>query len=145
MRQAILYDISENLKALAVPFFLGQGTDILIRHDFLDAKWSTGNKRIHYEALIFANEYDRVVYMFEETRETGGGFSFGSSASSSFQSGKTLYRKVKSIQYGPDGRAYEYALDLGAIPKAVKEAAKRAGWKFKTVLQRQKALYPPAQ
>lgn len=80
--------------------------------------------------------------MWEKTLETGSGFSGGYDGGSSFQSGTTLYRKVKSIQYGPDGRAYEYNLDLGAIPKAVKEAAKQYGWKFKSVLAKAKAAYP---
>ena len=112
--------------------------------EFLDAKWSTGSKKINYEASIFADEQERIVYMFEKTTEIGQGLSFGLSGGSSFQSGSTLYRKVKSIQYGPDGKAYEYSLDLGAISKAVKEAAKRGGWKFKTVLNRKKASYPVA-
>jgi hypothetical protein len=51
-------------------------------------------------------------------------------------------RKVKSVQYGPDGKAYEYTLDLGAVSKLVKDIAKRHGWKFKTVLSRSKASYP---
>lgn len=143
MKQPILYEISESLKALGVPFHYGYGTDIMVNTDFLDAKWSSGNKRIHYEALILANESERSVYMYELTAETGGGYSFGMSSDSSFQAGKTLFRKVKSIQYGLDGKAYEYAFDLGAISKAVKAAAKRAGWKFKTVIRKDKALYPP--
>ena len=49
---------------------------------------------------------------------------------------------MKSVQYGLDGKAYEYTLDLGAIPKAVKETAKQHGWKFKTVLNKNKAVYP---
>jgi glycine cleavage system H lipoate-binding protein len=40
---------------------------------------------------------------------------------------------VKNVQYGLDGKVYEYSLDLGAIPKTVKETAKQYGWKFKTV------------
>ena len=80
--------------------------------------------------------------MWEMTKETGHGLSFGGESGSSFQSGKTLFRKVKSVQYGPDGKAYEYTLDLGAIPKVVKEATKQHGWNFKTVLRRDKASWP---
>jgi hypothetical protein len=49
---------------------------------------------------------------------------------------------VKSTQYGAEGKVYEYELDLGAIPKAVKNIAKEGGWKFKTVLSKAKASYP---
>ena len=143
MKQEIITEIKEKLAALSIPAQYGNGTDIAINTEFLDAKWSTGSKKISYEALIFVNERERAVYMYEKTTEMGGGLSFGMNAESSFQSGSTLFRKVKSVQYGPDGKAFEYTLDLGAIPKAIKEAAKRGGWKFKTVLNRSKAMYLP--
>ena len=144
MKQQIIAEIKERLSALGLPAQYGSDADIAVNTEFLDAKWSTGSKKINYEASIFADEQERIVYMFEKTTKIGQGLSFGLSGGSSFQSGSTLYRKVKSIQYGPDGKAYEYSLDLGAISKAVKEAAKRGGWKFKTVLNRKKASYPVA-
>lgn len=52
----------------------------------------------------------------------------------------TMFRKVKSMQYGPEGKVYEYNFDLGAIPKTVKEIAKANGWKFKTVVLKKKAM-----
>lgn len=142
MRQEMLAEISGKLSALGVPVQYGYGADITINTEFLDARWSTGSKKISYEASIFANEKDKAVYMYEKTTETGHGLSFGASGGTSFQSGSTLFRKVKSVQYGPDGKAYEYNLDLGAIPKAVKETAKRCGWKFKVVLNKNTAMYP---
>ena len=53
-----------------------------------------------------------------------------------------MFRKVKSIQYSAEGKVYEYTLDLGEITKIVKEIAKVNGWKFKTVLKKEKAMYP---
>lgn len=141
MKQQIITEIKEKLEAIGIPVQFGSETDIAINAEFLDSKWSSGSKKINYEALILANERERVVYMYEKTTETGSGLSFGMSAESSFQSGSTLFRKVKGVQYGPDGKAFEYTLDLGAIPKTAKEAAKRSGWKFKTVLNRNKAVY----
>lgn len=141
MKQQIITEIKERLSALGLPAHDGNDTDIIVNAEFLDAKWSTGSKKIRYEAAIFADEREQIVYMFEKTTESGQGLSFGISEGSSFQSGSTLYSKVKSIQYGPDGKAYEYVLDLGAIPKATKETALRYGWKFKTVLNRKKASY----
>jgi hypothetical protein len=142
MKQQIITEIRETLSALGLPAHDGNDTDIIVNAEFLDAKWSTGSKKISYEAAIFADEREEIVYMFEKTTESDQGLSFGMSGGSSFQSGSTLYRKVKSIQYGPDGKAYEYELDFGAIPKAVKEIALRCGWKFKTVIRRKKASYP---
>ena len=141
-KQTIVYEISSKLTQMGIANQSGNGTDISIAAEFLDAGWSTGNKRITYEAMIFADESSNTVFMWEMTREVGQGFSFGGGSESSFQSGKTLFRKVKSIQYGVDGKAYEYSLDLGAIPKAAKESAKQYGWKFKTVLKREKAAWP---
>jgi hypothetical protein len=143
MKQQILAEISSKLSALGIPVQNGNGADITINTEFLDAGWSTGSKKISYEASIFANEQDNVVYMNEKTIEIGHGLSFGGGSGSSFQSGKMLFRKVKSVQYGLDGKSYEYTLDLGAIPKAVKETAKLYGWKFKTVIIKNKAMYPP--
>lgn len=141
-KQAIVHEISSKLNQMGIANQSGNGTDISIAAEFLDAGWSSGNKRITYEAMIFADESANTVFMWEMTREAGQGFSFGGGSESSFQSGKTLFRKVKSIQYGVDGKAYEYSLDLGAIPKAAKESATQYGWKFKTVLKRDKAAWP---
>lgn len=142
MKQQILSEINSKLSALGIPLQDGNGADITISTEFLDAGWSTGSKKISYEASVFANELDNVVYMYEKTTEVGHGLSFGGGSGSSFQSGTTLFRKVKSVQYGLDGKAYEYTLDLGAIPKAVKETAKQYGWKFKIVINKNKAMYP---
>ncbi|HOV40958.1 MAG TPA: zinc ribbon domain-containing protein [Oscillospiraceae bacterium] len=142
MKQQILSEINSKLSALGIRVQNGNGADISISTEFLDAGWNTGNKKISYEASIFANEQENVIYMYEKTTEVGQGISFGGESESSFQSGMTLFRKVKSIQYGIDGKAYEYTLDLGAITKTVKETAKRYGWKFKIVLNKDKAMYP---
>lgn len=142
MKQQILSEISSKLSVLGIQVQNGNGADITINTEFLDAGWSTGSKKISYEASVFANEQENVIYMYEKTTEVGHGLSFGGGSGSSFQSGITLFRKVKSVQYGLDGKAYEYTLDLGAIPKAVKDTAKQYGWKFKIVLNKNKAMYP---
>ncbi len=142
-KNELLSAILTQLQQMGIPYQLGNQTDITINASFLDAQWSTGQKQIQYEAMVFLNEAAGTVYMREETVETGKGISFGTDSESSFQTGKTLFRKVKSVQYGPDGKAYEYELNLGDIPKTVKETAKAAGWKFKTVLRKQAAMYPP--
>lgn len=79
--------------------------------------------------------------MWEMSKEVSSGFSFGSNSESSFQSGSTLARKIKGTGYGLDGKAYEYNIDLGEISKIVKDTAKQSGWKFKTALKKEKAMY----
>lgn len=142
-KNVLISEILPKLNQMGIGCTLGQGTDVTIACEFLDAGWGTGNKKINYTSSVFLNEAENTVYMWEFTKEQSSGFSFGGDSETSFQSGKTLFRKVKSIQYGPDGKAYEYSLDLGAIPKTFKETAKAHGWKFKTVLKRDKASYPP--
>lgn len=142
MKEQMVYEVAAKLDQLHVPYTKGQSTDIAISCEFLDAGWSTGNKKINYDSFVFFDSENETVFMWECTKEIGSGFSMGSESESSFQSGTTLFRKVKSVQYGPEGQVYEYTLDLGAIPKAVKETAKTYGWKFKTVLKKEKALYP---
>lgn len=142
-KQEMVQDVLTRLKELGISYETGCGADIAINCVFLDAGWSTGKKKIVYEASAYFDETEKTVFLWEYTKETGSGFSFGEYCETSFQTGKTLFRKVKSIQYGADGKAYEYTLNLGAIPEAFKVTAKAYGWKFKTVLKREKASYPP--
>jgi hypothetical protein len=102
VKYQILSDIIDRLSELGLSLQYGNSTDIAINIEFIDAGWSTGSKRIFYEALIFANEQDNVVYMYEKTMEAGS----------------------------------------GAILKAVKDAAKLYGWRFETVINKNKAKYP---
>ncbi|MGE5328674.1 MAG: zinc-ribbon domain-containing protein [Deltaproteobacteria bacterium] len=141
-KQEIIKVITGKFAKMGISYQTGTNTDIAITAEFLDAGWSTGKKTINYESSIFVDEASQTIFMWELTKEVGSGFSFGGDSESSFQSGTTLFRKVKSVQYGLDGKAFEINLDLGAIPKAVKETAKQYGWKFKTVLKREKALWP---
>jgi len=134
--------IAAGLNDLGVPFRLNEGTDITVSAQFLDAGWSTGEKRIEYQACAFLDAAGATIHFWEFTKETGSGFSFGDDSESSFQSGSTLYRKVKSVRYGPDGVAYEISLNIGAIVKTFKDAAKADGWKFKVVLSKKKAIWP---
>lgn len=143
MKQHIVEEIISLLSDCGINPQNNSETDIFISNEFVDTAWSSGSKKISYSASIFIDEQSNTVYMYEKTTESGHGFSFGADSDSTFQSGTTLFRKVKSVRYGPDGKAYEYSLDLGSIPKAVKETAKKYGYKFKTVLSKSKAQYPP--
>jgi len=141
MKQDILTQIESELAAIGVQAKSDAKTDLVIDAELLDVKFSTGKKKIHYESAILADEKDQTVRMFEKTTEISAGFSFGASGETTSQSGKTLFRKVKSVQYGPEGKVYEYEFDIGAIAKTVKGIAQKNGWKFKTVILKKKAMY----
>lgn len=142
MKNDIVKEIETKLSEYGIEYNEGGDTDLSINKEFFDAKWSTGDKKIKYESSIFINDQEKMIYMYEKTTEIGKGLSLGGGVDSSFQSGTTLYRKVKSVQYGPEGKAYDIELDLGAIPKAVKEIAKKYDYMFKTVIMKKKAMYP---
>ena len=140
-KQQILQDIALKLGALGIPFETATRADIVIQTEFLDASWGTGSKKIAYQASALLNDRERTLYFYEFTKETSSGISFGSDSETSFQSGKTLFRKIKRVGYGPDGKAFEITLDLGVITQAFQDAARKHGWQFKTVLSREKAAY----
>mgnify|MGYP000869354593 CR=1 FL=1 len=140
-KQELINIITKQFINNQIPFAEGNASDVVIDNELLNAQWSTGKKSITYKAYILADEKEQTVFMWEMSKEISSGFSFGSSFESSFQSGSTLARKIKGVGYSADGKAFEYNIDLGEISKIVKDAAKQSGWKFKTVLKKEKAMY----
>jgi hypothetical protein len=142
IRQDILREIATQLSSLGVAATFGMGADVTINATFLDASWRTGKKKITFEASVFLDEVRHTAVMWQLTREVSSGFSFGVQSERWHQKGKTLYRMVKATQFGPDGKAYQYELDLGAITQAVEKSARLYGWAFETALRRETASYP---
>lgn len=141
MKKDLLLEIQSQLGTLGMSAATGDKTDLMIDAELVDAAFSTGKKKLRYEAMILLDEGDKQVRMYEKTTETSAGVSFGMSGETSFQSGSTLMRKVKCVQYDPTGKVLEYNFDLGAISKAVKAAALSHGWGFKTVIMKKNAMY----
>jgi hypothetical protein len=142
MKSELAADIISKLNRAGILAVPGKTADITIDQEFLNAGWLSGKKKIAYEASVYLAEEEKTVYFWELTKETGSGFSFGGGGEENFQFGKTVYRKMKSVQYGPDGKAFEIDLDLGTIPKSIQESAGKYGWRFKQVLRREKASFP---
>lgn len=140
-KETIINEINTLLSANNIPFKNGESTDIRIDNELLNATWSTGKKTLEYKAYILLNQEEKIIYMWEMSKEKSAGFSFGSSSEKFSQSGATLFRKVSATGYGPEGKAYTYEFDLGQIPKIVKDVAKKYNWKFKIVLKKEKAMY----
>ena len=108
MKQDLLHEIETQLSALGINTTKDGNTDLSIDVELLDASFSIGKKKIKYEAMILLDEPDKAVRMYEKTTEISSGVSFGMSGETSFQSGSTLMRKVKCVQYGPEGKVFEY-------------------------------------
>ncbi len=141
MKHDLMQEIENQLSAMGIAAAKSDKTDLSIDAELLDASFSTGKKKLRYEASILLDEHDKAVKMYEKTTEISAGVSFGMSGESTFQSGSTLFRKVKSVQYGPEGKVFEYNFDIGAITKTVKTAALAHGWSFKTVILKKNAMY----
>jgi len=140
-KQQILAQITQAFTKLGITFEQGTESDLAIHQEFVNAGWSTGKMKIKYDAFIRLDEGGKKVLMWQKTAEVRSGTSFGGGFEASSQSGATVFRKVKIVQYGPEGKTVEVDLDLGAIVKTVKDAAKQNGWKFHTVLMQGKAKY----
>jgi hypothetical protein len=104
-KRLLISEIIPKLDQMGIVYTMGHGTDIAIECEFLDAGWGTGNKKIQYASRVYFDESANTVTMWELTKEIGSGLSFGGDSETSFQSGATLFRKVKSMRYGPDGKA----------------------------------------
>ena len=140
-KSEIIAKIAAEYGAIGISCSLGGTADIMVDQELLDVKFLTQKLRLHFENSILVNEQKRAVYYYEKTKEMRAGVGLGFSTESSFQSGKTLFRKVKSAGIGPDGRPYEYEFDIGRLSKIVKETAKEEGYKMKVVLSRKKASF----
>lgn len=140
-KSEIIASIVRQYEEIGITCKVGGETDISVDQELLDAKHTTGKVKMNYKNAILLSEKDKTIYFWELTTEIKSGFSFGFSSKSYTQSGATVSRKVKAVQYTIDGKAYEYDFDLGQFNKIVKTAAKENGWKFKVVLFKKKALH----
>jgi hypothetical protein len=141
MKDALVQEIFTKFQSMGLAPTRGGDSDITVESELLDAKGGSGEKKIVYENAVLVNESDRTVFIYEKTTEKSKGFSFGSSSESSFQSGKTLSRRVKGTFMGTNGAVVTYEFDIGEISKSVKAIAEKSGFKCKTVIRRKNAQY----
>jgi len=139
MKEELVQEIFTHLQTMGLSPSKGGDSDITVDCELLDAKGGSGEKKISYENAILVDEGAKTVFLYEKTTEKSKGFSFGSSAESSFQSGKTLSRHVKGTFIGLNGQIIDYDFDIGEISKRVKDIADKSGYKCKTVIRRKSA------
>ncbi|MDD3212939.1 MAG: hypothetical protein PHY64_04670 [Eubacteriales bacterium] len=141
-RQQLLAQISQAFARLGIAFTQEKASDLEIHTEFVNAGWSLGKKKFRYDAFIRLDENEKTAYLWQKTTESSAGVSLGGGFETATQSGGTIFRKVKIVQYGPEGKVVDLTLNLGEIAKAVKNTAKENGWKFRTALRQEKAKYP---
>lgn len=133
MKKQILMELENYLHSYSLNIIDHESCDLYVQHSFVNKQWLGGSKSIQYELMVGIDDKDSIIYVLEKVSEKGSGFSFGSESSSFSQQGTKVYRKVKAIQIGLDGLAYEVDLNLGAILKEIKNIAKKNKYKFKEV------------
>lgn len=144
MKGQIMAEINSRLSALGILPTFGKLTDIAVMAEFVDASWGSGSKKIRYETLIYLDSTRKTAYMYEKTMESGSSREAGLGRRLSLQCGMTLYRKVKIFEYGLEGRSDEITMNLGIIPRTVREIVRKNGWQFRSTLKRSQATYPIA-
>lgn len=132
--------IEAALKELAVPFAQGGESDFTFNLVLADDKWRVGKKRKTFEGSVLVDDERKTVFYWERIVETKSGLSMGVTSEHSVQKGSVVERTVAETAYGP-GVVSETRVDFGKIAKAVKNAAKQGGYKYKLVLSRKKARY----
>lgn len=140
-REAILRAVEEGLgQNAALSVSRSQETDLEIKSVMADANWGVGKKRVEYSACLLAKEEERLVLYWEMIKESGSGMeATGGFKMEGFKVGKAISGTRKEIIIGPDGKKIvDYTWDYGKTRHAVEEIVKAQGWKFKTVLMKNK-------
>ncbi len=122
----------------------GQNADIEIASVPADANWMIGKKKVTYSACLLADAASRTVVFWEMLKESGFGLSslFSFKVETYRSDGKTISGNVKEVGYGPGGKVLDYKWDYSQVRSLVENEAQKAGWSFKTVLSKGKAMYP---
>ena len=97
MKQELLQEIESQLTAIGVKPVRSDKTDLSVDEELLDASFSTGKKKLHYEAMILLDESDKIIKMYEKTTEISAGVSFGMSGESSFQRAFSTGRRARCL------------------------------------------------
>lgn len=126
-KKKIVDSISAQLSKLNITAQTGDDTDISLSCIFYDTKWRTGNKKIDFEAAAYADEALEVLFYWEST------------------GGTDLYRRVRGTGYDIEGKSFEYLVELESITNIFKETAERFGWKYRYVMNKEKAMHPSMQ
>ena len=141
MKEEIVKDLLAKLNSFGLSPISGADSDITVSIELFDANVGSCEKKISYENAILIDEDAKIIFLYEKTTDKSRGFSFGSSSESSFQSGKSLKRRVKGSFIGATGAKIEYDFDIGEISKAIEAIAEKYGFKVKSVIRRKSAQF----
>jgi hypothetical protein len=132
MKQLLMDDICFKLRELQIPYSIKDNTYIYVNTEFYDVGYGTRPKMVLYDLTVFLDEPNRSVFMYVKTAEKF--ISAEGAAGEYTNQSSPLFRTVKNVCSGADGKVSVVSVDLGQVPNTVKDTAFRYGWKFRTAL-----------
>lgn len=141
MKDKIIQMFDSRIEELGLKRTESKSTDIYIKAVLIDASFKSGSNRIEYEVNALIDEKKRTIFLYELLKESGKGFSYGTSFESTLQSGLSVMKKVKSTKYGIDGKAYDFEFNIGVVSKIFREIAEENKYQLKIVLYKKMANY----
>lgn len=112
MKPRLLTDLKNELLKLGLAVEPSDEADLEVHQTFVNKTFFGGHHHIYYDLLIAINSQSERVFVIEKVSSKKSGISASVEVSSSIQSGRNVYRKVKTTAYGLDGKAYELKLNL---------------------------------
>lgn len=117
----------------------GTDTDIVVSNEVVNKSWTTGKKKVSYQARILLQESDNTAYFWEMLQERSSGLQFQVGFEKTKIKGKEVFSSKSEKMYGPDGqKVLDYQFDYGSLREAFKEIIEDAGWNFKLVIMKGK-------
>ena len=119
------------------PFVIqpGTDTDIEVSNEVANKSWSTGKKKVSYQARILLDEEEHTAYFWEMLKESSSGLQFKVGFETTRIKGIEVFRSRSEQIYDPKGeKVLDYQFDYGSLREAFKEIIEEAGWNFKLVI-----------
>ena len=121
----------------------GGKTDLSITNELANANWGVGKKKVEYSAVLRLDAASQTVFFWEMIKESGRGLAalFSFKTETYRTDGMTRSGNVQETAYGPGGKLIDYTWDYGQVRQIIEAAVRSQGWRFVTVLLKNKAMY----
>ena len=121
----------------------GGKTDLSITNELANANWGVGKKKVEYSAVLRLDAASQTVFFWEMIKESGRGLAalFSFKTETYRTDGMTRSGNVQETAYGPGGKLIDYTWDYGQVRQIIEAAVRSQGWRFETVLLKNKAMY----
>lgn len=125
------------------PFLIqpGTDTDIEVTNEIANKSWSTGKKKVSYQARILLDEGEHTVYFWEMIKEVSSGIKFKVGFETTRIKGIEVFKARQEKIYDQKGElVLDYQFDYGSLREAFKQIVEDNGWNFKLVITKGKTI-----